>query len=64
MDAYGTNIVQGEVIIKINRVHGGIFNCLVIPAQAPDEWFFKQFPDEQLIFDYALANNFSVRKEE
>ncbi len=57
-------IVQGQLIIKINRIHGGNFNCLIIPEHTPEEWFFKQFPDEQMIFEYAIQHHLSVRKEE
>jgi hypothetical protein len=37
---------------------------IVIPHAHPDEWFFKQFPLREMIDEYALANNLSIRQEE
>lgn len=63
MDAYGTNIVQGSVTIRMQKIHGGMLNCLVVNDVHPEEWFFKQFPNEEMVYEYAIENNLSVRKE-
>lgn len=57
-------VTQGSLTILLRKIHGGIFNTLIVPEDTPDEWFFKQFPSEELIFEYALTNKLSVRREE
>ena len=60
---YETNIIRGELVVQKRRIHNGAYNVLVIPGNAPSEWFFKQFPTEELITEFALEHCFSIRKE-
>lgn len=59
----GINIVQGSLIIQKRRVHG-YYNCLIVPDATPEEWYFKQFPTEDLIFDFARDLNLAIRRED
>jgi len=52
----------GELIITSKKTHG-VFHVLVSPFGQPDGWFFKQFPLREMIDEYALEHNFSVRME-
>lgn len=52
----------GELIITSKKTHG-VFHVLVCPFGQPDGWFFKQFPLKEMIDEYALEHNFSVRNE-
>lgn len=63
MAVYGTSIVQGSCIIQKRKVHG-YFNCLVVPDGASEDWYFKQFPTEQHIYEFAQTYNLAVSKEE
>lgn len=52
----------GELIITSKKTHG-VFHVLVCPYSRPNDWFFKQFPLREMIDEYALSHNFSVRVE-
>lgn len=58
-----TNLIQGSLIIQKRKVHGA-YNCLVVPDSTPEDWYFKQFPNEELIFDFAREFNLAVRRED
>lgn len=60
---YSQNIVQGSVTIRTQKIHGGMLNCLVVVDSHPDEWHFKQFPNEEMVYEYAIEHNLSVKKE-
>lgn len=61
---YGTNIIRGSLTILIRRIHGGVFNTLVVPNHDPSEWFYRQFPDKEMIYEYALENSLTVKEEQ
>jgi hypothetical protein len=64
MEEFATPIPPiGEIVITNRKAHG-VFHVIVIPHAHPDEWFFKQFPLREMIDEYALANNLSIRQEE
>ena len=52
----------GELIITSKKTHG-VFHVLVCPYGEKDGWFFKQFPLREMIDEYALEHNFSIRVE-
>lgn len=63
MDEFETNTVQGELIIG-NIVHGAMINCMVVPADAPEEWFFKQFPSASAVEEFAIKHNLIMKRPE
>lgn len=63
MDEYGTSIVQGRLVIQKRQTHG-VYHALIVPEGASEEWFFRQFPTQELMFDYARNFNLIVEQED
>ncbi|HEY3476684.1 MAG TPA: hypothetical protein VGK56_18850 [Anaerolineales bacterium] len=63
MDEFGTNTVQGELIIG-SVVHGAMINCMIVPHGNPDDWFFMQFPTAAAIEEFAIAHNLIMKRPE
>ena len=59
---YEINIPQGSLTILRRRIHGGIINALVTPAEG--QWFFRQFPTLELAEEFALHYNLTYRNEQ
>jgi hypothetical protein len=54
---------QGELVIgKI--LYGAAMNCLIIPAEDPDAWFFKQFFSTNEIEQFALEHDLIIKRED
>lgn len=48
----GTSTAQGELVVG-NIVHNAAVNCMIVPADAPDDWYFKQFTSMDEVNRYA-----------
>ncbi len=53
---------QGELLIG-KVVHGAALNCMIVPADDPDGWYFKQFISTAEVERFALDYNLVIRKE-
>jgi hypothetical protein len=58
-----THTLQGELIIG-TVVHGAALNCMVVPYDEPEEWFFKQFVSQEAAEDFALEHNLVMKRKE
>lgn len=59
----GTNIIQGEVVVG-DIVHRAAINCMVIPADDPEGWYFKQFVSMEHVKDFAREYNLVIKEKE
>lgn len=57
-----TNIVLGELIVG-KVVHRSALNCMVTSYENPDDWFMKQFFNQQELEDYARENKLAIKGE-
>lgn len=55
-----TSTPQGELVVG-TVVHNAMINCMVVPYEDPDEWFFKQFPSRSAMEQFALENNLVMK---
>lgn len=58
-----TSTVQGELIVG-TVVHSAMLNCMIVPYDNPDEWFFKQFPSTAAIEEFAAKFNLVIKAQE
>jgi hypothetical protein len=58
-----THTPQGELVIG-DIVHGAAMNCMVIPYDDPDGWFFKQFTSSSQMEDFALKHNLVMKRKD
>ena len=56
-------IETGVMIIQSAFVHGA-YNTLIIPSDAPNEWFYQQFPTTEALENFAQQYGLTMRKEE
>lgn len=55
--------MQGELIVG-RMVHGMACNCMIVPYDEPDGWFFKQFMSREAIEAYAAENKLIMKLPE
>lgn len=54
---------QGELIIG-RVIHGAAMNCMIVPYDDPEGWYFQQFITQGQIDDYALKHNLVIKNQE
>lgn len=57
-----TAIVRGTIEV-LGRADGAV-NTLVVPADNPHNWFFKQFVTEEQMREFATQNSYAVRMKQ
>lgn len=59
----GIDMSQGE--LRIGKViHKAALNCLIVPRENPEEWFFKQFLSTEEVEQYAAEHDLTITKED
>lgn len=50
---------QGE--LRIGRIiHGAALNCMIVPYDEPEQWFFQQFPRKEDAVAFAEEHNLLI----
>jgi hypothetical protein len=58
-----THTLQGELIVG-NMVHGAALNCMVIPYDNPEDWFFQQFVSQEAAETFAMEHKLVIKRKE
>lgn len=58
-----THTLQGELIIG-TIVHGAALNCMVVPYDDPEGWFFQQFVSQEAAETFAMEHRLVIKRKE
>lgn len=58
-----TSIPQGELIVG-KVVHGAAMNCMIVPYDDPEGWYFQQFFSTAAIEEFAAKHNLIMKGPE
>ncbi len=62
MREIATQRPSGGTIKITGKAHGAL-NCIVVPADKPEDWGFKQFVTEDEFYDFVEKHNLAIQGE-
>jgi hypothetical protein len=61
MQEIATKRPSGGIIKIVGKAHGAL-NCILVPADNPDNWGFKQFVTEEEFDEFVVKYNLTVQR--